>query len=271
MKLLLARHLWGVTLPLEIALPRFVVRGYEAIESPLPDDAAAWRKSLIAHGLAYIGMIFTAGATAIEHAESFRTQAKKAIECGARQITAQTGSDTWSVDEAVSFYREITAIEADLPIAVGHETHRGRTFFNPWITRDVLLRCPAIRLCCDFSHWVCVAERLSWNGGDGLILELCASRAIHTHARVGYEQGSQVPDPAAPEYKSHLDAHLRWWKALWSAQQKRGDLISTVTPEFGPPDYLHTLPYTNVPVADLEKVCEWMADRVKQEFSANVV
>ena len=42
---------------------------------------------------------------------------------------------------------------------------------------------------------------------------------------------------------------------------------STLTPEFGPPPYLHTLPHTNVPVADLAAVCDWMASRQRDRFA----
>ena len=30
----------------------------------------------------------------------------------------------------------------------------------------------------------------------------------------------------------------------FGAQRRRGDRVSTLTPEFGPPPYLHTLPFT---------------------------
>ena len=271
MELLLVRHLWGVTLPPAIALPRFRGRGYGAIEAPLQPQGDALWDLLPANSLQFVAMIFTTGDSVAALIKSFREQATAAVKCGARQITAHTGRDDWSIADAREFYREVTAIEADLPIAVGHETHRGRAFFNPWVTRDILVQFPSLKLCCDFSHWVCVAERLNWDDAAGSILELCAARVIHTHTRVGYEHGPQVPDPSAPEYAPHLRQHFEWWRKLWAAQKKRGDAVCTVTPEFGPPSYLHTLPHTNVPVADLEQVCEWTADRVKEVFKTHVV
>ena len=48
----------------------------------------------------------------------------------------------------------------------------------------------------------------------------------------------------------------------------RGMQVSTLTPEFGPPPYLHTLPHTNVPVADLADVCDWMSVRERANFEA---
>jgi hypothetical protein len=147
---------------------------------------------------------------------------------------------------------------------VAHETHRGRALYNPWITRRLLRHFAPLRLCCDFSHWVCVCERLVDTEID--ILRECAARCIHLHARVGYEEGPQVPDPRAPEYQRHLEAHERWWQLIWEAQAAAGHLRSTLTPEYGPPDYLHTLPYSKMPVANLWEVCDWQAQRSAARF-----
>jgi hypothetical protein len=102
------------------------------------------------------------------------------------------------------------------------------------------------------------------------IIRLCAEHCIHIHARVGYEEGPQVPDPRAPEYERHLAAHERWWSMIWDAQEKRGVTESTLTPEFGAPDYLHTLPYSRMPVANLWDICNWQAERQKARFGARI-
>lgn len=83
---------------------------------------------------------------------------------------------------------------------------------------------------------------------------------------MGYEEGPQVPDPRAPEYGTHLAAHEAWWDLIWASQARRGFEVSTLTPEFGPPRYLHTLPYSDCPVADLEAVCDWQALRQAKRF-----
>jgi hypothetical protein len=83
---------------------------------------------------------------------------------------------------------------------------------------------------------------------------------------VGYEEGPQVPDPRAPEYESHLNAHERWWKMVWDAQLARNQQVSTLTAEYGPPLYLHTLPYSQTPAANLWDVCEWQAQREASRF-----
>jgi len=121
-----------------------------------------------------------------------------------------------------------------------------------------------LKLTCDFSHWVCVAERLLEDCGD--IIQLAAQRCQHLHARVGFEEGPQVSDPRAPEWARHVAVHEGWWDQIWSAQAKRGLEIPTLTPEFGPAPYLPLLPYTQMPVANLSDICDWMAHRQKNRF-----
>ena len=40
-----------------------------------------------------------------------------------------------------------------------------------------------------------------------------------------------------------------------------------MTPEFGPDGYLHTLPFTNAPVADLWELNCWMAKNEREHFN----
>ena len=132
------------------------------------------------------------------------------------------------------------------------------------MTRDILSQLPALKLTCDFSHWCVVCERLIDTEAE--ILSLCARHAHHIHTRVGYDQGPQVPHPAAPEFRAALEAHERWWSQIWQEQSARGRTTSTLTPEFGPDGYLHCQPFTGQPVADLNEINRWMARRERQQF-----
>jgi sugar phosphate isomerase/epimerase len=268
MRLKLIRHLWGIDQPWEQCFPKIRAEGFTGIETVLipQSDEERFRSLMKSHGFDYVAMAFTGGDDVAAHVRSFQQQLERAQALGARQLTVHGGSDAWSFEQAESFYREVVAIERTSRLPCAHETHRGRVFFNPWTTRRLLEKFETLKLCCDFSHWVCVAERTNWDDADGSILRLCADRCIHLHARIGYAEGPQVPDPSAPEYESDLAAHEKWWDAIWSAQRSRGTAESTLTPEFGPPGYLHTLPHTNVPVADLWKICKWMADRQAARF-----
>jgi sugar phosphate isomerase/epimerase len=272
MKLKLVRHLWGVdhTHGLEHYLPRWQAAGYEAIESSFQfsPDAAAIHRFLKATGWRIIPQIFsrelTPGGSVREHLDSLRRQIEEYLPLAPLFFNAHSGSDTWSPTEAEDFYGGALELEKKCGLTIAHETHRMRYFSNPWATREIIKKFPALKLTCDFSHWVCVAERLLPDCDD--IIRLAAEHCHHVHARVGFEEGPQVSDPRAPEWSRHVAAHETWWDLIWASQRQRGMAVSTLTPEFGPPLYLHTLPYTQTPVADLADVCDWQARRQQTRF-----
>ena len=270
MELKLIRHLWGVDDPLR-ALPRFKSQGYRGIEAGvlLMPDNLRLVEGIHAHGFDFIPQIFTAEFEPVDevsrHVDSFAKQLEAVAAFDPVMVVCHGGRDAWSAEAAGDFYEQVLNISRDYEFPVAHETHRGRYFFNPWNCAEMLGRFADLRLCCDFSHWVCVCERLIDDQLD--IIRRAAACCIHLHARVGYENGPQVPDPSAPQYAAHLDAHERWWNLVWQAQRERGDAVSTLTPEFGPPTYLHTRPQDNAPLVDLEEVCNWMAQREAARFS----
>lgn len=266
MRLSIIRQLWGIDKPWDDVLGDIAASGYDGVEVALPflrprDKYAALLEQ---HGLQLIPMIFTTGSSVDDHIASFRSQLEEALRFGPIKVTCHDGRDAWTERESAYYYRQVLAIEAELGALVAHETHRGRILYNPWTTSRMLSEFDQLRLCCDFSHWVCVCERLIDDQED--IVRRCAERAIHVHGRVGYAQGPQVPDPRAPEYEQELLAHERWWDTVWEKQRSRSVDVSTFTPEFGPPPYMQTDPYTNKPVADLWTISNWMADRQSQRF-----
>jgi hypothetical protein len=267
MKLIIFRHLWGVTGAWEDLLPGFKRAGYRGIESalPSPKECKRFRSVLQRHRLEFIPQIFSRGKTVADHLESLREQIAAAKTFAPRFINAHSGEDVFTDDESIRFFEGALRLEAESVVSIAHETHRGRILFNPWITSRLLTRFPHLKLCCDFSHWVCVCERLI-NDQVGIIRQ-CAEHCLHLHARVGYEQGPQVSDPRAPEYQRHLQAHEAWWRLVWRAQERRGARVSTLTPEFGPPPYQHTLPFTGLPVSALEEICDWQARRQAVNFA----
>lgn len=271
MNLLLMRHLWGVDAPWQAVFPKIKAAGYAGIEwiVPDPDQRAAFRDLLAEHRFAYIAQIWTDGPTVADHLALFRAQLTAAAEMKPLFINSHTGRDAWSEADSRHFFAEALKMEADFGLPVAHETHRGRVLYNPWVVARLMDAFPALQLCCDFSHWVCISERLI--DDQEPILRQAADRAIHIHARVGHEQGPQVPDPRAPEYQRHVEAHERWWGWVWEAQRRRGLAQSTLTPEYGPPPYLATLPYTQMPVTDLWEICNWQAQREAARFAELMV
>lgn len=268
MELTIFRHLWGITEPWETLFPKIKSLGYQGIEHILPDaaDRDRFRRLLDQHQFRYIAQIITTGSTVEDHIRSFRQNVESASALKPQTINCHSGCDWFTEEQSKKYFGEALEFEAKTGIPVAHETHRGRILYNPWITDKLLKQFPDLKLSCDFSHWVVISERLLETELD--IIARSAERCIHVHARVGYEEGPQVPDPRAPEYERQVLAHERWWDMIWTAQERRGMKESTLTPEFGAPDYLHTLPYTRTPVADLWDICNWQASRQRSRFSA---
>lgn len=267
MKLILARHLWGTTAPYSAALQLYKQQGYNAIEAGLlysAEPADQLLSQIHELDMRWIAMIFTDGNTVKDHLASFKKQVTEAARYQPLLINSHSGRDAFSQSEAHEFFQEAIKIEKEIGIPIAHETHRSRILFNPWITRDMLQAFPELHLCCDYSHWVTVCERLIHDQIE--ILKTCAKHAIHIHARVGHEQGPQVSDPRAPEFATHVEAHESWWDLIWEAQRQAGKTISTLTPEFGPWPYLPTLPYTQLPMASQDEICYWQAQRQKIRF-----
>ncbi len=272
MKLLLVRHLWG--LDLSQGYQRYIKQwrevGYAALEASLRlvPDATALRKTLRDEGFLWIPQIYSnmqqGGGSVQQHVESLREQIEECVDAKPLFFNAHTGSDHWTLDEAEDCFSAAMEMEREFGISICHETHRSRYLGNPWNTARLLERLPTLKLTGDFSHWVCVAERLLEDAAP--VLAAAAAQCHHVHARVGYEQGPQVPDPRDPAWASHLQAHERWWEMAWAAAQARGETTVTLTPEFGPPPYLHTLPFSDTPVSDLQEICNWMAQRQVDHF-----
>jgi sugar phosphate isomerase/epimerase len=266
-KLIVTRNLWGVVEPWEESFPRMKGAGYQGIELSLPeaDEQHQLRERLAQFEFTYIAQINTQGSSVEEHIVSFKQKMIEAKNLKPKVIVCLGGHDGWSETEADHFIREVLKIEEAVGLPVAHATHRGRLLYNPWRTARLMEKNTQLKLCCDYSHWVVVTERLLDDIAG--ILQETAKRCIHIHGRVGYEAGPQVSDPRAFEYQRHVEAHERWWEEIWKAQAAQGMEATSFTPDYGPPPYLHTLPHTNVPVASLSEICDWQAARAKERFA----
>ena len=230
-------------------------------------------------------------------------------ELGARVpfANAHAGHDSFTDDQAVALFNEIELIRAatgapaalppharvwrDDQMTLGWgatpagcdvvcEIHRGRATASPWLLQRVIAgaRAPALQLVADYSHFTVACEA---NPGDAALeaaIAVIGRRVRHVHARVGFDNGPQAPDPRAPEWAAHVAAHERWWDAAWDAMRAAGVRVATATPEHGPPPYQPTRPggwgadgaaVAAEPLADIESVNEWLAGRLKERFQAN--
>lgn len=248
---------------------------FDGVEGPPPASTGprADVAALAVH-VPFIAEICTGGdyapassVTLERHLDDLRWQLEAAAECGARLASCLFGSDAWGFSQAVDGYGRALELAARTQLPVSFETHRGRPTFHPRLTLDLLAALPELRLTCDLSHWCVVCERLL---DEPQVIAAVAARARHMHARVGYAQGPQVPDPRALLYQNELSAHEDWWAALWRAAIERGELEFSATPEFGPDGYLQSHPVSGEPVADPAELNRWMSARLRQRFAVLV-
>ena len=276
MELKLFKQLWGHEGTITDAADQIAAAGFDGIEGALPSEPDERREFIDVLGerrLLYIAEISTTGyatptpgRSVADHLEAFERILADSLVARPIFFSSMAGSDLWRFAESVEFLTKAHAIVERYGVRLGFETHRSRTLFHPVITRELLREVPAIELTLDFSHWCVVTERLVLDELPD-VLALCAERALHIQPRIGYEQGAQVPDPRAPEYAPAVEAHFRWWRALWEGQRRRGFQAVTMTPEFGPDGYLHLEPFTQKPVANIWELNCWTGQRLREEFA----
>lgn len=248
--------------------------GFDGIESPAPEDDHGYRQIMDMRektGLLWNAEICSGGGyvpqrnlSVHEHLMNLRSAFTylKALE--PQRINCIAGLDAWPSDVVVDFYQRALDLADSNALNVLFETHRSRPMFTPWGTQRLLEILPELEITADISHWCVVSERLMDTELD--IIHDIAPHVRHIHARVGYDQGPQVPHPAAPEYADALASHECCWTLFWEAQRASSHDTITMTPEFGIDGYLHHLPFTDVPVADLWSVNQWMANRLRAQF-----
>ncbi len=179
-------------------------------------------------------------------------------------INCHTGNDFYTFSQNKAFIDAANKVEKEHDIPIYHETHRGRFSYNLPDTKKYIEAIPDLKMTLDISHWMVVHESLLENQEEELAAVL--DRSYHIHARVGYAEGPQVNDPEAPEWRKAVDRHMNIWEKVirqkWKTQE-----VYTITTEFGPADYMPTLPYTRVPVADQWKANVYMMKAIKERLN----
>lgn len=285
---------------LEQAVPELARLGYDGVEIPfkliLHIGKEKFRGLLQQHGLKCTIMIFTdnavvpgagglwggpyegftkpsvPGETDREglvrtHLQVWKEQVEGAQEFDPTLIVSHSLKDYFTHQMAEHFFTEALRWEEEKGYTVCHETHRKRFLHSPWVARDFVPKFPMMKLTADLSHWVNVAETDTRDPDLTQVIEDLAPQVYHTHCRVGYDHGPQVADPRAPEWLPYMEGHERWWDAIWKAQAARGQAVTTMIAEHGPPNYQPTLPYSREPVAHIWDVNHWIQLRRQERFA----
>jgi sugar phosphate isomerase/epimerase len=196
---------------------------------------------------------------------------KNMIDAAAKQniqrplyINNHSGRDHFSFDDNKKFIEHTQALAKETGILICHETHRGRMLFAAHITRKFIESFPELRLTLDISHWCNVHESLLADQQE--TVEMALSRTDHIHARIGHPEGPQVNDPRAPEWEPVVKQHFEWWDKIVERKKKNGEVVTILT-EFGPPDYMPTLPYTKQPLGNQWEINVHMMQVLRKRYS----
>ncbi len=262
MKLLFGKSKWEMwDDPLEVFLQRVKASDFDATEiylNSLRESPVEIARLHDAYGLRLIGQILTQGETYQDHLQSLESQYEFAAQCQVVCINSHAGRDTFDFAENIQIFQRAIRLSQSSGIPIFVETHRGRPTYSAIETCRYLEALPELRLTADFSHWMVVHE--SGLEDQTKNLNLAISRADYIHARVGYAEGPQIPDPRAPEWKYAVERHLQLWQQIIDQREKDGTERLYITPEFGPPAYMHTAPFTNQPVGDVWEQNVYMKD-----------
>lgn len=267
-KILFFQTNWGNSLSWDAFCEKTKASGYDGIEVWFPNDTKnqlALKTALKKYDLKIIFLNGTNRSLPFkEGLDGFVKNLEKIITWNPIAINCHTGNDFFTFKQNKAIIDASNAISEKHNIPIYHETHRGRFSYNLPDTNRYLDEIPMLKLTLDISHWMVVHESLLQNQDSEL--EAVIDKSNHIHARVGYAEGPQVNDPEAPEWATALNRHLDIWEKVIKKEWKKNNKGVTVTTEFGPADYMHTLPYTRVPVADQWKANVYIMDAIKKRM-----
>ena len=264
-KILFFQTDWGNTLPMDAFLAKAKAAGYDGVELWMPageDKKKSLKEGLKKYELEVIFLHGTARNLPFEEAlRVYEVGLQEILAWEPVKVNSHTGNDFWTPEQNLAFIALGDRYAKQVGIPVLHETHRGRFSYTLPEAVSMLRKFPNLKYTLDVSHWMVVHERLLTES-DPLLQEIFPS-VDHIHARVGFAEGPQVPNPAAPEWKNEVKAHLDIWEKIIRSQMGK---VFTVTTEFGPPPYMATVPFTNQPLADQWEANVWIMNALKSRF-----
>jgi len=258
---------WGYESSWEEFCSRVRKLGYDGAEAWYPADEKQRKEFSDAFQKHNLKIGFLVGGSDPDPAkqlQQFNSSLEGAASLRPVYINCHSGRDHFTFAQNKAFIDSTTAVTARTGIPVYHETHRSRILYSAPVARQYFEKIQALRITLDISHWCNVHESLLDDQEDTIAIAL--ARTGHIHARIGHPEGPQVSDPRAPEWKAAVEAHFAWWDKV--AQQKRaeGKQLTFLT-EFGPADYMPTIPYTRQPVANQWEINKYMLDTLRARYA----
>ncbi|MEO6706770.1 MAG: hypothetical protein ABIN04_13095 [Ginsengibacter sp.] len=258
---------WGLEhLQVEDFFSKVKNAGYDGIDTYLPEVKVERNKFihlLNEYDLSIVSHQHQAHGNSIEEfCKSFEYYLQISSECNPILINSHSGRDCFTLDEQLRVIDTAQNFSVKNNIRVVHETHRVRIGYSPVNLRELFKLRPEMKVTADFSHWVCVTESYLETFKDEL--DEAIRRTEHIHARVGFIEGPQIPDPRLPAWQEPVQFFLDIWKKIIKYQESIGTNIFTITPEFGPPPYLWTNLENNEPVRSQWEINGYMKDLLRE-------
>lgn len=198
------------------------------------------------------------------HCKAFRAWFEKIKPFSPLFVNSQTGKDFFTIPENKCLFTIADDYTKQTGIAVYHETHRSKCLFAAHVAAQYCKEIPSLQITFDMSHWVCVAS--SYLHDQPQAMQTAMEKTAHIHARVGYTEGAQVPNPFVPEWKEALAAHLSYWDVIINRRKVEKKPV-TITPEFGAFPYMLCLPGTEQPIANQWDLNVKMMHLLKERYA----
>lgn len=272
MKIKILCPLWGHEhLSMKAFLDKIAQAGYDGLDTWIPeskedkrilyDYLQRYQMPIVSHQHAARGDTFA------EFCASFLENLHRCAEPSPILINSHTGRDYFTFEENLYLVDIASEFTYKTGISVLHETHRGRLGYSPQMVSDYFDRRPDFCITADFSHWSCVTESMLENFVAAL--NKAIERSRHIHARVGFEQGPQVADPRAPEWRYALEKFCGWWDRIVEVNRRLNQSVLTITTEFGPQPYMPAVPFEQTPLADQFAINCFMKDLLRKRYESS--
>lgn len=178
-------------------------------------------------------------------------------------INCHSGKDYFSFEENKQLIDYTTALAKTTGLKICHETHRSRILYSAPVAKQYMEKLPELRITFDVSHWCNVSE--SYLQDQQSTIDMALQRADNIHARIGHPEGPQVNDPRAPEWEQAVKTHFAWWDKIVEMKKQKNEVITFLT-EFGPVDYMPSVPYTHQPIANQWDINVYMMQLLKKRY-----
>lgn len=264
---------WGSEhLDIEVFLHRVKQSGYVGVDMWVPSapkERSRLLRLLEEYGLKIVVQQYQAEGQSIkEFCRSFTYYLYLAAELNPLLINSHSGRDYFSLSQQLKVIDAAADFQYKSGIQIAHETHRGRILFCPGAAHALFRQRPELKITADFSHWVCVTE--SYLEHYPLVLQEAIERCLHIHARVGFPEGPQIPDPRLKQYSTSVQFFTSIWQSIIQSKIKQGVKKITITPEFGPPPYMWSHLKDNSPVASQWDINVYMQQYLKEKLQTTL-